>query len=180
MTKILLDTAMTLDGFWADGEGSSVFPIAELHDSGLVLPLIQRTGAAVMSRRSFDMADDPDWYADNYELQVPIFVVTDDPPAQSPRTNGRISFTFVASFREALVAAREASRGRDVLIVGEASAVRSALAEDAVDELYVRIVPRLLGTGIPLFGAGQRPQDFRRIDIATTATAVHLHLGRPT
>lgn len=178
MTKIILDTAMTIDGFWADGEGSSVFPISEMHESGLIVPLIERTGAAVMSRRSFEMAGDPDWYADNYELQVPIFVVTDRPPARAPRTNGRISFRFVASFREALAAAREASEGRDVLVVGEASAVRATLEEQAVDELYLRIVPHLLGAGITLFGDDQRPQEFRMIGAATTATAVHLHFGR--
>ena len=31
-------------------------------------------------RRTFAMAEDPDWYVGNYEFQVPIFVVTHTPP----------------------------------------------------------------------------------------------------
>ncbi len=37
---------------------------------------IRTTGAIILGRNSFDMADDPDWYAGNYEYQVPLFVMT--------------------------------------------------------------------------------------------------------
>lgn len=178
MTKIIIDAAMSLDGFWADPDGQSVYPIGDMHESGLVAPLAERTGAAIMSRRSFEMAEDPDWYADNYELQVPIFVVTDRPAAKPPRENGRISFSFVPCFDAALAGARAARKGRDVLIIGETGAVSAALEAQAVDELYLRIVPRLLGAGIPLFSGNQPPQQFRLIGTANTDGAVHLHFGR--
>jgi hypothetical protein len=33
------------------------------------------------------MAEDPDWMADNYEYQVPIFVFTDKAPEKHPKEN---------------------------------------------------------------------------------------------
>jgi len=38
--------------------------------------LIQETGAVVMGKRTFAMAEDPAWFVGNYEFQVPIFVLT--------------------------------------------------------------------------------------------------------
>lgn len=47
--------------------------------------MIAETGALLMGKRTFEMADDPDSYVGNYELQVPIFVVTHEPPAVMPK-----------------------------------------------------------------------------------------------
>ena len=46
--------------------------------------LIADTGAVLMGRHTFQMAD-PDTLADNYEFQVPIFIVTHRPPAHQPK-----------------------------------------------------------------------------------------------
>jgi hypothetical protein len=47
--------------------------------------LSQATGAVVMGRRTFAMAEDPDWFVGNYELQVPLFVLTHTPPPVPPK-----------------------------------------------------------------------------------------------
>jgi dihydrofolate reductase len=44
---------------------------------------IEETGAVVMGRRTFEMAE-PDSYVGNYEFQVPIFVVTHHSPEIAP------------------------------------------------------------------------------------------------
>src|SRR5688500_15948611 len=134
MTKLVIDAAMSIDGFWADEAGRSVFPVGEMHDAGLVDELTERTGAVIMSRRSFDMADDPDWYACNYEHQVPIHVVTEAPPERRPREDCGLSFIFVPTFADALSRARDASGGKDVMVIGEKSMVEAALASGEVDE----------------------------------------------
>lgn len=79
MPKVYIDAGVSIDGFWADPDGTSVFPVDEMHRSGLIAALVERTGSVVMSRRSFEMVGDPDWYACNYEHQVPIHVFTDAP-----------------------------------------------------------------------------------------------------
>jgi dihydrofolate reductase len=178
MARVFIDAAMSLDGFWADRDGRSVFPLDDLHSSGMLKTLVDRTGAVVMSRRSFEMASDPDWFAGNYELQVPIHVITAHPPARHPKEGGGVTFAFHDSFADALAGARNAAGGRDVAIIGERSAVEAAIAAGAVDEMYLRIVPRICGSGEPLM----RDLDgVRRVfdisNVSTTAHAVHIHLA---
>lgn len=179
MTKVFIDSAMSIDGFWADRDRRSVFPLNDLYTSGMLQSLVARTGAVIMSRRSFEMADDPDWFAGNYELQVPLHIITDHPPARHPREGGGLTFTFHDSFPSALAGARDAAGGRDVAIIGERSAVDAAIAADAVDDIYLRLVPRICGGGEPLFGdleGVRRTFDISTVD--TTQHAVHIHLVR--
>ena len=79
---------MSLDGFINDREGSvaALYPDLEnWRDTEPGKESIQNTGAVVMGRNSFAMAADPDWFAGNYEYQVPIFVLTHQPPQRHPR-----------------------------------------------------------------------------------------------
>lgn len=179
MTKVFVDAAMSIDGFWADRDGHSVFPLDDLYTSGILGTLVDRTGAVVMSRRSFEMANDPDWFAGNYELQVPIHVITDRPPARHPKEGSGLTFSFHGTFADALSSARNAARGRDVAIIGERSAVEAAIAADAVDDIYLRIVPTICGTGEPLM---RELDGVRRVfdisNVITTGHAVHIHLVR--
>jgi dihydrofolate reductase len=174
---VVLDAAISLDGFWADGDGKSVFPVREMYEAGLVGGLSLRTGAIIMSDRSFRMSEDPDWYADNYELQAPVWVVTDNPPATTPKENDRLKFNFVETFPEALVGARHAVRDRDIMLIGEASVAQAALNADAVDEMILRIVPKVLGNGVPLFGQ-LAPLGFIRKSVTMTPTATHIAFVR--
>lgn len=177
MTKLVVDAAMSIDGFWADESDESVFPIGEMHESGLIDELAARTGAVIMSRRSFEMADDPDWYACNYELQAPIHVVTDAPPEQHPKEDCNLTFTFVSTFAEGLARARAASSGKDVMVIGEKSMVEAALTSGEVDEIYLRLVTKTVGGGTKLIdGLGIVPHDYRIASVRQTASAVHLHL----
>jgi dihydrofolate reductase len=179
MTRVFIDSAMSIDGFWADREGKSVFPLGDMHSSGLIKALVDRTGAVIMSRRSFEMAEDPDWFAGNYELQVPIHVITDAPPTNHPKEKGGVTFSFHKHFADALAGARNSACGRDVAIIGERSAVEAAIASDTVDEFYLRVVPKLCGAGEPLIKElrGVRTE-FELRDVKTTESAVHIHLVR--
>jgi dihydrofolate reductase len=178
MTRVFIDSAMSIDGFWADREGQSVFPLGDMHSSGLIEALVDRTGAVVMSRRSFEMAEDPDWFAGNYELQVPIHVITDAPPTKHPKEDG-VTFSFHKNFAGAIAGARRSACGRDVAIIGERSAVEAAIAADEVDEIYLRIVPKLCGAGEPLIkDLRDVHREFDLFDVKTTGNAVHIHLMR--
>jgi dihydrofolate reductase len=179
MTKVFIDSAMSIDGFWADRDGRSVFPLDDLYSSGILKTLVDRTGAVIMSRRSFEMASDPDWFAGNYELQVPIHVITGQPPAKHPKEDCGVTFSFHANFADALAGARTAAGGRDVAIIGERSAVEAAIAADAVDEIYLRIVPKICGSGEPLMrDLGDVRSVFDISNVNTTGHAVHIHLVR--
>jgi hypothetical protein len=46
--------------------------------------MIEESGAVLMGKRTFEMAENPDWYVGHYEYQVPIFVLTHEPPKSCP------------------------------------------------------------------------------------------------
>ncbi len=155
MARVTAGMTVSLDGFVQDANGSTdaLYPdLAELQDSAYMKALQERTGAVLMGRRTFDMAGDPDGYADGYELQVPVFVVTHTPPPVEPKRNERLFFTFVTDGVESAVAqAAEAAGERDVTVVGGVDLNRQLLAAGLVDELHVDVMPVLLGSGLRLF-----------------------------
>src|SRR5438105_10891851 len=106
MAHVIAGQTISLDGFVADIDGSSepLYPdLADLQGSDYMNAMIDETGAVIMGRRSFEMPDDPDWIADNYEFQAPIFVVTHHPPPVKPKENERLTFTFVTDGVESAV-----------------------------------------------------------------------------
>src|SRR5436853_7939959 len=104
MGYVIAGQTISLDGFVADANGSAepLYPdLADLQGSEYMNGLIEETGAVVMGRRSFEMPDDPDAIADEYEFQAPIFVVTHHPPPVTPKENERVPFRFVTDGVEA-------------------------------------------------------------------------------
>ena len=79
---------------------------------------LRSTGAVVMGKNAFLMAEDPDSYADTYEFQVPIFVLTGTKPEKTPKENKNLTFTFVTEGIEAAISqAQAAAGGKDVTII---------------------------------------------------------------
>jgi len=146
---------MSLDGFINDHSGSvdALYPDLEAwRASELGKESIQNTGAVVVGRNTFAMAEDADWYAGNYEYQVPIFVLTHQPPEKHPRETDRLTFTFVTDGIESAVEQAKAAAGdKEVNIIGAASTARQCLSAGLADELQVDIMPVLLGGGLRLF-----------------------------
>ena len=169
MGKVVVGMTISLDGFVEDRDGSVARLYADLADwpeteSGK--ESIARTGAVVMGRHTFAMGD-PDFYADSYEYQVPIFVVTHEPPQQHTRENDRLTFTFVTDGVESAIARAKAAAGeKDVTVVGGASLIQQCLRAGLADELHVDIMPVLLGGGLRLFETTDAaPIELERIDV---------------
>lgn len=145
--------SMSLDGFINDSEGKvgRVNPdFAELHDVPSFKQMIENTGAAVMGRHTYDMADPFEWANDTYELQTPIFVLTHTPPEKYPKGNGKLSFTFVTDGIESAVAqAKQAAGDKNVQIIG-ANATQQCLNAGLCDELQLNLISVLLGSGTRL------------------------------
>lgn len=157
MAKVILGATMSLDGFINDRIGSvaALYPdLEKWRDTQPGRESIQNTGAVVMGRNSFAMAEDPDSIADNYEYQVPIFVLTHEPPKKKPKENDRLTFTFVTDGIERAVAQAKAAAGdKDVNIIGATSTAQQVLKAGLADELHIDIMPVLLCGGLRLFEA---------------------------
>lgn len=171
MAKVILGMALSLDGYSNDRDGSvaRLYPdMAALRESQPLQESIRDTGAVVMGRHTFDMADDPDWYAGNYEYQVPIFVVTHTAPAQHPKEAGGLSFTFVTDgIASAITQAKAAAGAKDVTVIGGgASTARQVLQAGLADEVHVDVMPVLLGGGLrPFDNIGPNPIQLERLAV---------------
>ncbi|SNT62386.1 Dihydrofolate reductase [Asanoa hainanensis] len=154
MARVIFGMTVSVDGYVedADGSASALYPdLAELRPTHYMTEMIDETGAVLMGRRTFAMGD-PDGYAGTYEFQVPIFVVTHEPPPTHPREAGGLTFTFVTDGVEAAVAkAKSAAGDRDVTVVGGVDLGHQLLTRGLVDELRLDIMPVLLGGGRRLF-----------------------------
>jgi dihydrofolate reductase len=155
MGRVILGMTMSVDGFINDRSGSVevLYPdLAALREIDPLKESIRNTGAVVMGRNSFAMSEDPDWFAGNYEYQVPIFVLTHQPPKRHPKEVGKLTFTFVTDgIKSAIEQAKVAAGDKDVNIIGAASTAQQCLRAGLADELHVDIMPVLLGGGLRVF-----------------------------
>jgi dihydrofolate reductase len=177
MARVVAGMTMSLDGFVADATGNAgaLYPdLDDLQDGPYMQAMQAETGAVLMGRRTFDMAGDTDSYADTYELQVPIVVLTHTPPAVAPKRNERLYFTFVTDGLEAAVAcAAELAGERAVTVVGGADLNHQLLRAGLVDELVVDVMPILLGTGLRLF-EGTPAAALEKISVAEVGVRTSL------
>ena len=88
---------MSLDGYINNRKGSVgrlYRGFVELQKSEILKESIHHTGAIVMGKNAYNM-NDPDLYADNYEFQVPIFVLCENESQKRPKESSELTFTFV-------------------------------------------------------------------------------------
>jgi dihydrofolate reductase len=154
MAKVIAGMTISLDGFVADrgGSASRLYPdLHALRETAYMRELVDETGAVLMGRRTFEMAD-PDAYVGQYEFQVPIFVLTHEPPRVAPKQDEHLTFTFVTDGVESAVSQAKAAAGeKAVTVVGGPSVVGQLLRAGLVDELRVDVMPVLFGSGLRLF-----------------------------
>ena len=169
MGKVILGITISLDGFVNDRSGSveALYPdLAAWRENEVGKESIQNTGAVVMGRNSYAMSEDPDWFAGNYEYQVPIFVLTHNPPPEMPKQTEELTFTFVTDGIESAVRqAKVAAGDREVNIIGAPATARQCLDADLADELHVDIMPVLLGEGLRLFEDNPKSVELERIAV---------------
>jgi dihydrofolate reductase len=166
MATVHTGMTMSLDGFVADRNGNTarLSNPAARRGSEYMTALIQATGAVVMGKRTFAMAEDPDWFVGNYEFQVPIFVLTHHPPRIPPKQDDRLTFTFVDDgVASAVDQAKVAAGDKAVQVVGGVNAIQQLLHAGLVDELHIDVMPLFLGDGLRLFEHAA----FDRIDLET-------------
>ena len=122
-------------------------------DAEVVDEVFEGIGAYIMGRKMFGGGDGPwdeswrGWWGDDPPYHTPVFVLTHH--AREPlEMQGGTTFHFVTDgIESALEQARAAAGDKDVSIAGGASAVGQYLAAGLLDELYLHIVPVVLGAG---------------------------------
>jgi dihydrofolate reductase len=153
MGKVVGGMTFSLDGFVSDSHGdvSRLYPdLGELRQTEMLQEEIRTTGAVVMGRNSYNMGD-PDSFADHYEYQVPIFVLTHHVPEKKPKETQALTVTFVTEGVESGIAQAKATAGdKNVILIG-ASTNQQCINAGLCDELHIGIMPVLLGGGLRFF-----------------------------
>jgi dihydrofolate reductase len=122
-------------------------------DADVIDEVFEGVGAYIMGRKMFGGGEGPwdeswtGWWGENPPFHAPVFVLTHH--ARAPLSmKGGTTFTFVTDgIQSALKQARTAAGEKDVVIAGGAAAVQQSLAAGLLDELYLHIVPIILGAG---------------------------------
>ena len=194
MGKVVVDLSMSLDGFTTGPNDSIEQGLGEggerLHDwifagnaegsprtsaiganRGVIDDLFQSTGAMVMGRRWFDFGERP--WGDDPPFHMPVFVLTHR--ARETLYKGETTFTFVTDgIENALRQAQEAAGEKNVA-VGGANTAQQFLKAGLLDEIYIHLVPILLGSGRRLFDRLDMNQiELEKIMVIESPDVTHL------
>src|SRR5256885_10677108 len=123
MGNVIVGATMSLDWFMNDrnGDVSRLYPDLEaLRRTEMLQEEIRMTGAVVMGRRAYDMAEGD---LTDYEYQVPIFVLTHHVPEKMPKgQNDQLTVTFVTDgIERAIEKAKAAAGDKQIMAVGGAN-----------------------------------------------------------
>lgn len=177
MSKVIVDVSVSLDGYMSGPNVRTEEPMGDggegLHEwMGEAAEAKQRVdgpdvGAAVIGRHTFELGLRP-WGGTPWP-GMPSFVVTHRPRPDLLADNGG-TFAF-SDLADAVRRAKQAAGDKYVYVLG-GDISRQLLDTGLLDELWIHIVPVLLGGGTPLFDRNRATliQD----GDAVTGRATHL------
>jgi dihydrofolate reductase len=172
--KVVVNRAMSLDGFVA-GPDDSMDWVFEHATPDQVPDVMAATGAMLCGRRTYDIGrrDAGKLSGDAYGglWNGPIFVLTHRPPPAPPDHQ----HTFVSGDITAAVATAKAAAGDKDLEVLGSDVTGQCMQAGLIDEIFVLILPVLLGHGTPLVrGAGLGPVNLVLVSSVTTGAVTAM------
>jgi dihydrofolate reductase len=148
-------------------------------DSDVAAGLLGNTGAHIMGRKMFGGgagewdAGWTGWWGEDPPFHAPVFVLTHH-PRQPLEMQGGTTFHFVTGgIEDALEQARDAAGDQDVAIAGGASTVNQYLAAGLLDELFLHVVPIVLGGGERLLQDVGDPR-LRPVEVVASPAVTHV------
>lgn len=156
MTRVIYNTASTLDGFLADPDDSLewLFAVPGADEAeGEIGPFLDGVGALVMGSTTYewiwdhDLKDAPEKWADFYGDRIVFVFTSRELPIPEGATNLRLVKGPVAEHWDAIV---DAAGPRDIWVVGGGDLVGQFADAGHLDEVRVSIAPVVLGAGRPL------------------------------
>jgi dihydrofolate reductase len=169
MTKTYTGASMSLDGYISGPEESGFDLLFDWYNNGDVVietakpeltmrcspqsavyfrEVIDTAGAFVVGRRLFDVTNG---WEGKHPIDIPVVVVTHEPPTDWQPKHRDHRFDFVTEGVETAVARARELAGEKAVVVNGGEMARQALEAGLIDELWVDLVPVLLGGGRPLF-----------------------------
>ena len=153
MRKIIYGVGTSLDGFIARLDGSLDF--LHLRPSNYSMgPFFKTIDVGLMGRKTYEVGVRmSEGKFESHGLRCYIF-------SRSLPEGERDGAVFVREEPKRVVEELRKNKGKDIWLAGGGELTREFLKEDLVDELYLGIVPVLVGEGIPLFAPGFPQREF--------------------
>jgi dihydrofolate reductase len=157
--KVVLGLGISLDGYIARPDGAVDFLFMPKDYS--MGPFFATIDTAIMGRKTYDAVlkmsrgGFGEWKMKNY-----VF-------SHSQPAGERGGVTFVNETPKIFVANLRRRPGKNIWLMGGGELGRDFLKDDVVDELYIGIVPILIGKGIPLFPSGFPQREFTLLENKT-------------
>lgn len=167
MTKVYTGASMSLDGYISGPAESGFEHLFQWYSNGdMAVPttdpnmtlqmtatsarhfreIVDNTGALIVGRKLFDLTNG---WGGNHPMGRPVVVLTHNVPDGWPRDDA--PFTFVTDGIEKAVAAAKALAGDKAVGVNGGTIARQCLDAGLLDEIWIDLIPVLLGGGTPFF-----------------------------
>lgn len=192
MSKVKASIAVSLDGYVAGQNQRFEKPMGDISEHLLhhwmfdepekhkaELDSLLDAGAYIMGMNMFmpkDRSDDAEWkgwWGDTPPYHAPVFVLTNenrDPISM----DGGTTFTFVTEgIQSALEKAKLVAGDKDISIAGGANTINQYLSAGLLDELWLHIVPVVIGRGAKLF-EGTEGLNLEPLDTSTSSMVTHI------
>lgn len=187
MSKVVVQMSMSVDGFIAGPNPAADNPLGtnglRLHawfyenpdkdpeDEKFAENLKNNTGAIIMGRVMYEESQ-PFWDGVGPFGNTPCFVLTNK--GKEPQDAGKV-FTFVTDgIEKALELAKKTAGNKDILINGGANTIQQYIKAGLVEEMYIHLVPILLGGGTSLFGALGEFIELEKVKVTDEKAVTHL------
>jgi len=159
MRKIVLGLGISLDGYIARPNGAVDFLFTPKDYS--MAPFFKTIDTYILGRKTLDAALKMGGSISSFGGMATYVFSRSKPPGE------RDGLTFVNESPAALVRRLRKRKGKDIWLMGGGELAREFLKADLVDELYLGVVPVLLGEGIPLFPSGFPQRNFSLVENKT-------------
>jgi dihydrofolate reductase len=159
MRKVVLGLGISLDGYIARPDGAVDFLFMPKDYS--MGPFFKTIDAALMGRKTYEVGlRMSGGKIHTHGLRTYVFSRT-LPPGE------RDGVIFTSDAPQKIVESLRKRKGKNIWLMGGGELARDFLKDDLVDELYLGVVPVLIGEGLPLFPPGFPQREFSLLENKT-------------
>jgi dihydrofolate reductase len=160
MREVILGLGISLDGYIARLDDSVDFLFMPKDYS--MGPFFRTIDTAIMGRKTYDAGLKMGGGGAFVGSSTTYYVMSRSQPAGE---RGGVMFTNQTPAE--LIAQIRKQRGKNIWHMGGGELAREFLKADLVDEIYLGVVPVLLGEGLPLFPSGFPQRNFALLENKT-------------
>ena len=175
MRKVILGCGITLDGYIARADGSVDYLVMPKEAAKVAADFYASIDTIVFGRKTFDAMQRMMAKGEHEGPAGPWKTYVFSRTLPSGERDG---MTFVKESPAAFIRKLRKKPGKHICHMGGGELARSFLQADLVDEIWMHVVPILLGAGIPIFPAGFPQRDFKLVQCRTYGNDVSLIYSR--